>query len=88
MTPGKRTDERRCPVCGRGVLADIDFGGEDLFQDPASRQVDTFTCGHEVPRAPLAAADPERLDVERRSSEETAEPRPEDDPDLNGRATG
>jgi hypothetical protein len=88
MTPRKRKDERRCPVCGQGVLADIDFGGEDLFQDPESRQVDTFTCGHEVPRAPLEGADADRLDVERRTSEETAEPTPEDDPDLRGRATG
>ena len=88
MTPRKRKDERRCPVCGQGVLADIDFGGEDLFQDPESRQVDTFTCGHEVPRAPLEGADADRLDVERRTSEETAEPTPENDPDLRGRATG
>lgn len=88
MTPRKRRDERRCPVCGRGVLADIDFGGEDLFQDPASRQVDTFTCGHEVPRAALAAADADLLDVERRRSEETAEPTPDDDPERTGRVTG
>jgi hypothetical protein len=59
-----------------GTLADIDFGGDDLFQDPESRQVDTYTCGHEVPRAPLDVADADRLDVERRSSEETAEPSP------------
>ena len=68
---------RRCPVCGRGVLADIDFGGDDLFQDPESRQVDTFTCGHEVPRAPLESADADRLDVERRDSNETAAPTPD-----------
>ena len=69
--------ERRCPVCGAGTLADIDFGGEDLFQDPTSRQVDVYTCGHEVERAPLESADADRLDVERRSSEETAEPTPD-----------
>jgi hypothetical protein len=69
--------ERVCPVCGRGTLADIDFGGEDLFQDPTSRQVDVYSCGHEVTRAPLESADADRLDVERRTSEETAEPRPE-----------
>jgi hypothetical protein len=71
--------ERRCPVCGNGVLADIDFGGQDLFQDPKSRQVDVYSCGHEVDRAPLESADPERLDVERRSSEETAAPAPSDE---------
>jgi len=69
--------DRRCPVCGEGVLADIDFGGDELFQDPESRQVDVFTCGHEVPRVPLETADSDRLDVERRSSEETAEPTPD-----------
>jgi hypothetical protein len=88
MTPRKREHERRCPVCGKGVLADIDFGGDGLFQDPQSRQVDTFTCGHEVPRAPLQDADADRLDVERRTSEETAAPTPDEDPDVTGRATG
>jgi hypothetical protein len=73
------TSESRCPVCGNGVLADIDFGGRDLFQDPKSRQVDVYSCGHEVDRAPLESADPERLDVERRSSEETAAPAPSDE---------
>jgi uncharacterized protein (DUF983 family) len=71
--------ERRCPRCGEGVLADIDFGGGELFQDPESRQVDVYTCGHEVARAPLESADADRLDVERRESEETAEPTPLDE---------
>jgi hypothetical protein len=70
------TEERRCPVCGQGVLADIDFGGNDLFQDPQSRQVDVYTCGHEVDRARLDSADADRLDVEQRSSEETTAPTP------------
>jgi hypothetical protein len=74
-TPDGRAD-RRCPICGRGTLADIDFGGEDLVQDPTSEQVDVYTCGHEVERARLDSADPERLDVERRTSDETAEPTP------------
>jgi len=82
----KPESDRRCPVCGEGILADIDFGGDELFQDPESRQVDVFTCGHEVPRVPLEAADPERLDVERRSSEETAAPTP-DQERVRGRAT-
>lgn len=73
--------ERRCPRCGRGVISDIDFGGDDLFQDPKSRQVDVYSCGHEVERAPLEVADAERLDVERRGSEETAAPTPNDERD-------
>ena len=78
-TSGTPGDEGRCPVCGQGVLADIDFGGEELFQDPESRQVDVFTCGHEVARAPLEVADADRLDVERRTSEETAAPTPDEE---------
>ena len=66
-------------MCGKGTLADIDFGGDELFQDPSSRQVDVYTCGHEVERSRLDTADPDRLDVEHRSSEETAEPGPEPD---------
>lgn len=81
-------DEGRCPICGEGVLADIDFGGNELFQDPESRQVDVFTCGHEVARAPLEVADADRLDVEQRSSEESAAPTPDEERRLRGRAPG
>jgi hypothetical protein len=86
-TAGSVGDARRCPVCGEGTLADIDFGGDELFQDPESRQVDVFTCGHEVGRAPLEVADADRLDVERRDSEETAAPTPDDERELKDRAT-
>lgn len=82
MTPsGAAGPESRCPVCGEGTLADIDFGGDDQFQDPESRQVDTYTCGHEVPRAPLEVADTDRLDVEQRTSEETTAPNPVEEAD-------
>jgi hypothetical protein len=59
-----------CPICGKGTLITIDFGE----QQPESRQVQTFTCGHEVEGARLQTADAEKLDVERRTSEETAQP--------------
>jgi len=59
-----------CPICGQGTLVTIDFGE----QQPASREVQTFTCGHEVEGARLQSADADRLDVERRTSEETARP--------------
>jgi hypothetical protein len=70
----------RCPECGKGTLADIAFDaqppGEDMpEQQPEARQVDVYTCGHKVLGAPLAAAD-DQLDVERRGSDETAEPLP------------
>ncbi len=68
----------RCPICGVGTLADIDFGGDANVQDTESRQVDIYTCGHEVQRAPLEVADAERLDVEQRTSEETTSPTPEE----------
>jgi hypothetical protein len=79
MSSGTAGGEGRCPVCGVGTLADIDFDGDDQFQDPESRQVDTYTCGHEVPRAPLEVADTDRLDVEQRTSEEAASPAPDDE---------
>jgi hypothetical protein len=71
----------QCPVCGQGTLADIAYDalpstGREPEQQPESRQVDVYTCGHKVVGAALAAAD-EQLDVERRASEETAEPLPE-----------
>ena len=61
------------------MLADIEYDdappGEDHQQRPESRQLDVFTCGHQVLGARLASAD-DRLDVERRTSEESAEPLP------------
>jgi hypothetical protein len=87
-TSTQRGEDVRCPICGKGTLADIDFGGEDLVQDPESRQVDVYTCGHEVARAPLEVADADRLDVERRSSAETATPTPEDEAGVTDRSQG
>jgi hypothetical protein len=84
-TSTERGENVRCPICGEGTLADIDFGGEDLVQDPESRQVDVYTCGHEVARAPLEVADGDRLDVERRTSEETAAPTPDEDAAVTDR---
>jgi hypothetical protein len=70
----------RCPVCGDGILSDIEYdkgraAEEDLQQRPESRQLDVYTCGHWVAGAPLEVAD-DRLDVERRTSDEAAEPLP------------
>lgn len=76
MTTQEETAEGRCPICGTGTLADIDFGGDALFQDPTSRQVDVYTCGHQVERGSLESADADRLDVERRTSEEATDPEP------------
>lgn len=71
----------KCPTCGRGVLVDITYrdgsgqagqDGEEI-QGPDSRQVETYSCGHEVVGPRLDAAD-DRLDVERRTSGETTDP--------------
>ena len=59
-----------CPICGKGTLRTVDFGD----QQPESRQLQTFTCGHEVEGDRLQTADADRLDVERRESEETVTP--------------
>ena len=58
------------PDLCEGTLLTIDFGD----QQPESRQVETFTCGHEVEGARLQTADADRLDVERRASDETVTP--------------
>ncbi len=51
-------------------MVTVEFGE----QQPESPQVRTFTCGHEVAGARLQTADADRLDVERRTSEETVTP--------------
>ena len=59
-----------CPICGKGTLRTVDFGD----QQPDSREVQTFTCGHEVKGGRLRTADADGLDVERRQSEDTVTP--------------
>jgi hypothetical protein len=62
-------DSTTCQICGKGTLLTVDFGD----QQPESRQLQTFTC-HEVDGDQLQTADADRLDVERRRSEETVTP--------------
>jgi hypothetical protein len=71
----------RCPVCGLGTLVDVAFDldaeAEDAPSQTAnSRQLITYSCGHKVPGPSLSSADPERLEVEQRDSEETVDPAP------------
>ena len=70
VVPMGEPESTTCPMCGEGTLRTIDFGD----QQPESRQVETFTCGHEVEGARLQTADADRLDVERRVSDETVTP--------------
>lgn len=72
------TPPARCPVCGGGTLADLAFDVEPPKREPAqrsdSRELVTYSCGHEVIGDSLGGADADRLDVERRSSEDTVDP--------------
>jgi hypothetical protein len=63
----------RCPTCG-AELVDVDYdvsSEQDALQDPTNREVTTYRCGHTVVGEKLAEADPELLDVEQRTSDET-----------------
>ena len=74
------TGATRCPICGIGPLSDIAHDADPASREPAqradSRELVAFTCGHRVPGASLASADEERLNVERRTSDETVDPGP------------
>lgn len=73
-------ESKRCPICGQGRLVDITFreGPQDEavdeeIQTADTRQVETYSCGHEVPgpRLDETAAGTDELEVERRESDET-----------------
>ena len=74
----------RCPVCGQGTLVEISFWDEsakepeagEAIQEADTRQVESYSCGHEVrgPRLDESASGTEDLEVERRQTDETAEP--------------
>lgn len=70
----------RCPICGRGDLADVSFdvdtndASADGSQDAESRQLETYSCGHEVIGPRLSSADQEAMTVERRTSEDSTRP--------------
>lgn len=70
--------DRVCPVCGKGTMVDIAFDVDPAGREPAqradSRELTEFSCGHRVVGASLASSDEERLDVERRTSDETVDP--------------
>jgi hypothetical protein len=80
MEAAKKSD-LRCPICGEGVLGDIAYDEQDrlgsLKQAPESRELLSFSCGHEVEAGRLAEAARDDQNVERRQSEESA-PKPVD----------
>ena len=72
-------ERQRCPVCGKGTFTDVIYeepepGGSELRQAADSYEVLVYSCGHRVKGARLYEADPERMTVERRESDETTEP--------------
>lgn len=80
------TESRRCPICGEGTFLDIKYwAGSDAeeigepIQLGDTRQVEAYSCGHEVggPSLEEVASGNEDLQVEHRQSQETTE-----DPDV------
>lgn len=68
---------RTCPLCSVGTVTDITHDLDPASLEPAqraeSRELIVYSCGHRVPGPSLASADEERLEVERRSSEDTVD---------------
>jgi hypothetical protein len=73
---GRGSEDVRCPICGLGTLRDITYGEGTPRQEADSRELQQFTCGHEVVGAALSTADTTKLDVEQRHSDETVDPSP------------
>jgi hypothetical protein len=69
----ERKEEKRCPICGKGVLQHLGPEAPKDMQTSDSEILETYTCGHEVTGPSLATADAEVLEVERRETEETVE---------------
>ena len=74
MPEPDQPEDIRCPICGVGTLRDITYGEGTPRQEADSRELQQFTCGHEVTGAALSTADTSKLDVEQRHSEETLDP--------------
>jgi hypothetical protein len=74
-----RERELRCPICGKGVLADIAYDEHHPpvsppKQAPESGEVVTFTCGHEVEMGRLEEAARDDPNVERRGADDVVDP--------------
>lgn len=75
-------ESRKCPECGKGDLVEITYREgspaevDEEIQTADTRQVETYSCGHEVigPPLSLSASGSDRLEAERRESEETVDP--------------
>jgi len=70
-------EDRRCPICGKGVLKHLGSEMSSEMQRPEAPILETYTCGHTVTEGALASADAERLEVERRTGEDVVDPPPD-----------
>ena len=72
-------DDKQCPICGEGILQHLGTeAGEEGGQQPDSPILETYSCGHTATGGALAGADADRLEVERRTTDETVvQPEPE-----------
>lgn len=68
------TDDKRCPICGEGVLQHIGAEASHHLQQAESPLLETYSCGHTVTEGSLATADADRLEVERRRTDEMVTP--------------
>ena len=72
-------EDRRCPICGEGVLKHLGTEAPREDQQPDSPILETYSCGHTVTEPALETADAERLEVERRRAEDVVDPPPGDE---------
>jgi hypothetical protein len=66
--------DKRCPICGEGVLQHLGSEMGASEQQPESPILETYSCGHTVTEGSLDTADAERLEVERRTGEDVTGP--------------
>ena len=72
-------DDKRCPICGKGILQHLGTEGPPEVQEQRADTpiLETYSCGHTVTEPGLDTADAEVLEVERRTGEDVVDPLPE-----------
>jgi len=69
------TDDKRCPICGEGILQHLGPEGPDEQEQRADTPIlETYSCGHTVTEPGMDTSDAEVLEVERRRSEDVVDP--------------
>jgi hypothetical protein len=76
-------DDKRCPICGKGILQHLGTEGPGVQEQRADTPIlETYSCGHTVTEPGLDSADAEILEVERRESEDVVDPPHGDRPSM------